>query len=43
MILILLGTGFYSEPWLELIEHSFDGLTAQYPHAHIVTPTLLNH
>jgi len=30
LILILLGTGFYSEPWMNLIEHSFDGLTAIY-------------
>jgi NADH-quinone oxidoreductase subunit M len=30
LIMILLGTGFYSEPWLELLEHSFDGLTALY-------------
>jgi len=30
LIMILLGTGFYSEPWLDLLEHSFDGLTALY-------------
>jgi NADH-quinone oxidoreductase subunit M len=30
LIMILLGTGFYSEPWLGLLEHSFDGLTALY-------------
>ena len=30
LIMILLGTGFYSEPWLNLLEHSFDGLTALY-------------
>ena len=30
LVMILLGTGFHSEPWLELIEHSFDGLTALY-------------
>ena len=30
LIMILLGTGFYSEPWLDLLEHSFDSLTALY-------------
>ena len=30
IIVILLGSGFYSKPWLELLEHSFDGLTALY-------------
>jgi NADH-quinone oxidoreductase subunit M len=30
MILILLGSGFHSAPWLNLIGHSFDGLTALY-------------
>ena len=30
LIMMLLGTGFYSEPWLDLLEHSFDGLTALY-------------
>jgi NADH-quinone oxidoreductase subunit M len=30
IILILLGTGFYSHPWLGLLEHSFDGLAALY-------------
>jgi len=27
VILVLLGTGFFSEPWLELTEHSLKGLT----------------
>ena len=43
MIVILLGTGFYSEPWLELIEHSFDGLSAQYQHVHTGTMGLVPH
>jgi len=30
IILILLGTGFYSHPWLGLLEHSFDGLVELY-------------
>lgn len=30
VILILLGTGFFSEPWLELTEHSVQGLTALF-------------
>jgi NADH-quinone oxidoreductase subunit M len=30
IILILLGTGFYSHPWLGLLEHSFAGLTELY-------------
>jgi NADH:ubiquinone oxidoreductase subunit 4 (subunit M) len=30
LIMVLLGTGFYSKPWLGLLEHSFDGLTALY-------------
>jgi NADH-quinone oxidoreductase subunit M len=30
MILILLSVGFYSEPWLDLIEHSLDGLSQLY-------------
>ena len=30
VIVILLGAGFYSEPWLELIESSLDGLNAVY-------------
>jgi len=30
LIAILLGAGFYSRPWLGLLEHSFDGLTALY-------------
>ena len=43
MILILLGTGFYSEPWLELIEHSFDSLSTQYQHVHTGTMDLIPH
>jgi NADH-quinone oxidoreductase subunit M len=43
MILILLGTGFYSEPWLQLIEHSFDSLSAQYQHVHTGTMDLIPH
>ncbi len=31
IILVLLGTGFYSHPWLNLLEHSFDGLLELYP------------
>jgi len=35
IILTLLGTGFYSHPWLELLENSFAGLTDLYvPHGH---------
>ncbi len=35
MILILLGAGFYSEPWLDLIEKSLQGLSQLYaPGAH---------
>jgi NADH-quinone oxidoreductase subunit M len=30
IIVILLGSGFYSKPWLGLLQHSFDGLTALY-------------
>lgn len=30
VILILVGTGFFSEPWLELTEHSLKGLTALF-------------
>jgi len=30
VIVILLGAGFYSEPWLELIESSLDGLNTIY-------------
>ncbi|MEN8165955.1 MAG: NADH-quinone oxidoreductase subunit M [Pseudomonadota bacterium] len=30
MILILLGAGFYSEPWLDLIEKSLEGLSQLY-------------
>lgn len=30
VILVLLGTGFFSEPWLELTEHSLKGLTALF-------------
>jgi len=30
IIVILLGAGFYSEPWLELIDSSLDGLNAIY-------------
>jgi NADH-quinone oxidoreductase subunit M len=30
IILVLLGTGFYSHPWLDLLEHSFDGLVDLY-------------
>lgn len=30
LIMILLGTGFHTEPWLNLLEHSFDGLTTIY-------------
>jgi NADH-quinone oxidoreductase subunit M len=32
MILILLGVGFYAEPWLELIEKSLEGLSHIYEH-----------
>ena len=30
VILILLGTGFFSEPWLELTEQSMQGLSALF-------------
>ena len=30
LFVILLGAGFYSEPWLKLIESSLDGLNAIY-------------
>ena len=44
IIVILLGSGFYSEPWLELLEHSFDGLTALYQgNAHAGSMNLLPH
>jgi NADH-quinone oxidoreductase subunit M len=44
LIMILLGTGFYSEPWLELLEHSFDGLTALYDgNGHAGTLDLAGH
>ena len=44
LIMILLGTGFYSEPWLELLEHSFDGLTALYAgHGHAGALDLVTH
>jgi NADH-quinone oxidoreductase subunit M len=44
LIMILLGTGFYSEPWLELLEHSFDGLTALYDgNGHAGTLDLVAH
>lgn len=33
MILILLGVGFYSEPWLNLIEQSLEGLSQLYGQA----------
>lgn len=32
LILVLLGTGFYSEPWMELIDKSLEGLSALYSH-----------
>lgn len=34
LVVVLLGAGFYSEPWLELIENSFAGLTAIYGGQH---------
>jgi len=44
LIMILLGTGFYSEPWLGLLEHSFDGLTALYDgNGHAGTLDLVGH
>ena len=44
LIMILLGTGFYSEPWLVLLEHSFDGLTALYDgHGHAGALDLVTH
>ena len=44
LIMILLGTGFYSEPWLDLLEHSFDGLTALYDgNGHAGTLDLVTH
>lgn len=33
IIIILLTTGFYSEPWLGLIEHSMQGLDELYSHS----------
>ena len=35
MILVLLGAGFYSEPWLDLIEKSLQGLSALYTTPHV--------
>ncbi|QYZ64787.1 MAG: NADH-quinone oxidoreductase subunit L [Gammaproteobacteria bacterium (ex Lamellibrachia satsuma)] len=35
MILVLLGAGFYSELWLDLIEKSLDGLSALYMTPHV--------
>jgi NADH-quinone oxidoreductase subunit M len=32
MIVMLLGTGFYSSPWLELTSRSFNGTSARYEH-----------
>ena len=44
IIVILVGSGFYSEPWLELLEHSFDGLTALYQgNGHAGSMDLLPH
>ena len=44
IIVILLGSGFHSEPWLELLEHSFDGLTALYQgNGHAGSMDLLPH
>ena len=44
IIVILLGSGFYSEPWLVLLEHSFDGLTALYQgNGHAGSMDLLPH
>ena len=43
MIVILLGTGFYSEPWLELLEHSFDGLSTHTSICHAGTMDLMSH
>ncbi len=44
LIVILLGTGFHSEPWLELLEHSFDGLTALYDgNGQTGNPALVTH
>jgi NADH-quinone oxidoreductase subunit M len=37
VILILLGVGFYSQPWLDLIESGLDGLSAVYAPA-LATP-----
>ena len=31
VILLLLGAGFYSEPWLELIEQSAQALSSDFP------------
>jgi NADH-quinone oxidoreductase subunit M len=42
VIVILLGAGFYSEPWIKLIASSLDGLNAIYSTegvSHIVTTT----
>jgi len=38
VILVLLTAGFYSEPWLKLIESSLDGLNAIYAHPALVEP-----
>ena len=35
MILILLGTGFYSEPWLELIDTSARNLSEIFVQAQV--------
>ena len=44
IIVILVGSGFYSKPWLELLEHSFDGLTALYQdNGHAGSMDLLPH
>jgi NADH-quinone oxidoreductase subunit M len=42
-IVILLGTGFYSKPWLNLVENSFDGLTERYEHKHTGSMDLMPH
>ncbi|MES9872003.1 MAG: NADH-quinone oxidoreductase subunit M [Candidatus Sedimenticola sp. PURPLELP] len=34
VIVVLLGSGFYSEPWIELVEKSFEGLSTLYSTVH---------
>ena len=32
LVLVLFGSGFYSEPWMELVDKSLQGLSSLYHH-----------